>query len=153
VTPINGRVAANGMEGDSTSQWLTYAALAERLGVTPEAVRARAIRGHWRRQAGNYGKALVLAPSEILHAPVQHPINGRSTPVRKPSDQATLAALRAHIDTLKADNERLTGDNERLHGDLAAERQRADRAIADLTGLAQRLADLAARPWWRRLAG
>jgi hypothetical protein len=29
------------------------------------------------------------------------------------------------------------------------------RPIADLTGLAQRLADLAAtrRPWWRRLAG
>jgi hypothetical protein len=50
-----------------------------------------------------------------------------------------MRALEAHITTLQTD--------------LAAERTRADKAIADLTALAQRLADLAARPWWRRIAG
>jgi hypothetical protein len=54
-------------------------------------------------------------------------------------DGQLVGSLREHIATLKAE--------------LATERERADRAIADLTGLAQRLADLAARPWWRRLAG
>jgi hypothetical protein len=127
------------MEGDLASQWLTYAEAGERLNVSPEAIRARAIRGHWRRQVGNDGLARVIVPAEILHTSVQRPVNGRSTPVRKASDPATLNALRAHVASLE--------------GELAAERERADRAIADLTALAQRLADLAARPWWRRLVG
>ena len=73
-------------------QWLTYGEAAARLGVSIDAIRRRACRGHW-----------------------------------------------ARITTLQTD--------------LAAERTRADKAIADLTALAQRLADLAARPWWRRIAG
>jgi hypothetical protein len=160
-------MAANGMEGNPTTEWLTYAEAGERLCVSPEAIRARAIRGHWRRQVGNDGLARVMVPVEILRTPVQQPINGRSTPVRKPGIQATLDALRKHIDTLKTDNERLTAelageraarqadqeqlaaaraaaaDNERLHGDLAVERQRADRAIAELVDLARRLAAIA----------
>jgi hypothetical protein len=54
-------------------------------------------------------------------------------------ESQVVSALNSHIATLE--------------GQLAAERERADRAIADLAALAQRLADLAARPWWRRLAG
>jgi multidrug efflux pump subunit AcrA (membrane-fusion protein) len=53
----------------------------------------------------------------------------------------------AHIETLKADNEQLEA---RL---LDAEAQ-ADRAIAELTAVARRLAEIAerqGRPWWRRL--
>lgn len=41
-----------------------------------------------------------------------------------------------------------------LTGDLAAERQRADKAIAAFPSLAERLDALAAarsRPWWKRL--
>jgi hypothetical protein len=50
-----------------------------------------------------------------------------------------VPALEAHIATLKAE--------------LAAERERADKATADLVALAQRLAAIAAeraKPWWRR---
>jgi hypothetical protein len=53
----------------------------------------------------------------------------------------------AHIETLKVNNEQLEA---RL---LDAEAQ-ADRAIAELTGVARRLAEIAerqGRPWWRRL--
>jgi hypothetical protein len=111
----------------------------ERLNVSPEAIRARAIRGHWRRQLGNDGMARVMVSTEILHTPDQRPVNGRSTPVRKAGDQATLIALREHVATLKADNERLVGDNDRLHADLVTERERADRAIAEFVELARRL--------------
>jgi hypothetical protein len=102
-----------------------------------------AIRGRWRRQIGNDGLARVMVPAEILHTAVQRPVNGRSTPVQKAVDQATLTALREHLDTLRADNERLVGDNEHLHADLAAERQRADHAIAELVELARRMAAIA----------
>jgi hypothetical protein len=143
-------MAANGMEGNPTTGWLTYAEAGERLCVSPEAIRARAIRGHWRRQVGNDGLARVMVPVEILRTPVQHPINGRSTPVRKPGIQATLDALREHIDTLKTDNERLTaelaGERVARQGDqeqLAAARAAADKATAELVELARRLAAIA----------
>ncbi len=83
-----------------------------------------------------------------------------------------MDALREHNATLKADIERLEAQlrikADRLAGaearaekqaaesaeQLAAERQRADKAIAAFAALAGRLDALAAertRPWWRRL--
>jgi hypothetical protein len=130
-------VVVHGMEGNPIQEWLTYAEAGERLGVSPEAVRAKAIRKAWRRQAGNDGKARILVPPEILHASVQQPlhgrstpvvqqpINGRSSPVRKLGDQGMLTALREHISTLR-------DDNERLRGDLAAEKERSASAAAAL---------------------
>jgi len=154
VTPINGRMAANGMEGNPTTEWLTYAEAGERLNVSPEAIRARAIRGHWRRQVGNDGLARVTVPPEILRTPVQHPINGRSTPVRKPGIQATLDALREHNETLKREVDRLMAelageragrqtDQEQHQEQLAAARAAADKATAELVELARRLAAIA----------
>jgi hypothetical protein len=128
-----------GMASDSTPQWLTYAEAAARLGVSSEAVRARVIRGAWRRQVGNDGLARIVIP-EGVHTPDQQPINGRSTPVRKPT---MLEVLREHIATLKTDNERLmtelSGEREQLAGARAA----ADRATAELVELARRLAAIA----------
>jgi hypothetical protein len=154
VTPINGRVVANGMESNSTAEWLTYAEAGERLNVSPEAIRARAIRGHWRRQVGNDGLARIVVPPEIPRTPDQRPVNGRSTPVRKAGDQATLTALREHIATLKTDIERLTAelageragrqaDQEQHQEQLAAARAAADKATAELVDLARRLAAIA----------
>jgi hypothetical protein len=60
-----------------------------------------------------------------------------------------MDALREHNETLKGEVELLKGQLEARACELVTERERADRAIADLTTLAQRLA----RPWWRRLAG
>jgi hypothetical protein len=44
--------------------WLTYGELGERLGISPEAARQKAMRGRWRRQQGNDGKARVLVGFE-----------------------------------------------------------------------------------------
>ncbi len=44
--------------------WLTYSDLAKSLGISPEAVRQKAIRGRWPRKRGDDGKALVLVDTE-----------------------------------------------------------------------------------------
>jgi hypothetical protein len=48
--------------------WLSYADLAKALGTSPEAARQKAIRGRWRRQRGNDGRALVLVDLEGAQA-------------------------------------------------------------------------------------
>jgi hypothetical protein len=111
---------------DSTAEWLTYEQAAERMHVSAAAVRARALRGGWRRQPGNDGKARVLITADVVRAAAEQP---REQP-RKAPNLELVSELRAHIATLKA-------DNERLNGDLAAERQRADRAIAGLTAVSR----------------
>jgi hypothetical protein len=67
-----------------------------------------------------------------------------------------IAALEDHNATLKADVERLEAQFAAGGRDLAAERERTDRAIEVFSVLAKRLDALAAqraKPWWRRLAG
>ena len=115
---------------DSTAEWLTYEQAAERMHVSAAAVRARALRGGWRRQPGNDGKARVLITADVVRAAAEQPREQPHERLRKQSNSELVNELRAHIATLKA-------DNERLNGDLAAERQRADRAIAGLTALAR----------------
>ena len=44
------------MSSDET-QWLTYRQAADKLGVSPQAVRQKAIRGLWSRAKGNDGQA------------------------------------------------------------------------------------------------
>ena len=62
------------MDGNER-EWLTYRALAGRLGVSVEAARRRALRGKWTRVAGNDGAALVMPPPEAFAAapPDAHP--------------------------------------------------------------------------------
>src|ERR1700683_3853514 len=123
---MNGRTRMD----DSTSEWLTYEQAAERLRVSAAAVRARAMRGGWRRQAGNDGKARVLITADVVRAAAEQPREQPRKQPRKPPNPELVNVLREHVATLKA-------DNERLNGDLVAERQRADRAIAGLTALAR----------------
>jgi hypothetical protein len=89
-----------------------------------------------------------MVPAEILRTPDQRPVNGRSTPVRKPSDQATLNALREHNETLKGEVELLKGQlvtererGDHAQGELVVARAPADRATAQLVG---------SRGGWRR---
>jgi uncharacterized small protein (DUF1192 family) len=116
--------------------WTTYNEAAARLGVTPEAVRRRAIRNNWARMPGNDGKTRVMVPNEV-HSP--------STPHVTPDTSALVSSLEAHIATLKTEIERLTaelagervgrqGEVELLKGQLVTERERGDRWIAELTG-------------------
>ncbi len=110
------------------SSWLTYKQAADKLGVSPQAARQKAIRGRWPRTRGNDGQALIQVPEQ----PYQ-----------------LVDALESHIKTLQ-------GDVETLKEQLAAEQAKASAAIAAFASLADRLDALAAdraRSWWRRLAG
>jgi hypothetical protein len=121
-------------------------------------VRQRAIRNKWARLVGNDKRARVRLPDEPY--PTQ-------TPIVRASDEALMDALREHNATLKAEVERLEtalaaaevrAEKQAAESaeQLAAERERADKAIAAFAALADRLDALAAeraRPWWKRLAG
>jgi predicted RNase H-like nuclease (RuvC/YqgF family) len=121
-------------------QWLTYAALADLLGVSAEAVRQKAIRHRWRRQTANDGRAQVLVdvdevrallpsrkrPSDARPTPAQDEApDARPTAVQHPSDARMLAALEAHVETLKA-------ANAKLETEVKRERARADGLNQDL---------------------
>jgi hypothetical protein len=130
---------------------------------------------------GNDGRARVRLPDEPL-APAREPARGVSVrPTVQATDPALLHALEAHNTTLKADVERLeaqlaaaeartTTAEARLEkqaaefaerfaqhsSDMAAERAQTEKAIAEFSVLAERLAALAeerSRPWWRRIVG
>jgi hypothetical protein len=154
-------------------EWLTYAEVADRLGVTPEAARSRAKRSGWRRQAGNDGRAKVLVALEP-RPPGARPVTPRSPPDHKPVDAALVTALQNHINTLAAENEALKQDLTAIRADLsahvetlkaqlasaearagdeAAKTARAIQAFADLADRLDQLAADRARPWWRRLVG
>jgi predicted transcriptional regulator len=47
-------------------QWMTYSQIAERLGVTPDAIRHRSRKEGWQRQEGNDSKIRVLIDPELL---------------------------------------------------------------------------------------
>ena len=50
-----------------SSRWMTYTAAAERLGLTPRLVAARAHRGRWRTRTGDdTGEAEVEVPYALL---------------------------------------------------------------------------------------
>jgi hypothetical protein len=155
-----------------TDTWMTYADLAERLGVTAEAARQRAVRGRWRRQTGNDGKTLVLVEPEALTAkkrtPERRPDEQQNEHAfERPDDARTVDALQAHITTLKdalakAETAAATRDD-----DLRRERERIDQLTGELlrlTGEAMAAAaarddlkaevdSMRARPWWKRLVG
>ena len=145
---------------------LTYAELAERLGVSAEAARARAKRQRLQRQRANDGKARVV----VDLADVQH----KAMPARLPGGDHPIAGLRARIEALQAELAEMEEENATLRAvgderreDFVRERDRADKlmvellkAISDLMATKEasarldgELAALKARPWWKRIAG
>ncbi len=144
-------------------EMLTYAALGERLGCSPEAARALAKRLRLPRQRANDGKALVAVDvAELNHAPILRTVNGRS-----PDDHRAVAtALKTRIKALEAELARLEAAAAVHRADFERERARGDRLMAEVlkttadlmaakeaaARLAVELAMLQARPWWRRLA-
>jgi hypothetical protein len=120
-----------------TSKQMTYAELAAAWGVTSEAARKKVEGLRLPRQTGNDGKVRVLIDlTEVQHRPAK-PRSGR----RPAGDQPETDALRQHIITLQAEVERLTALSASSRDDFARERDRADKAAADLMTLVERLAD------------
>jgi DNA primase len=134
-------------------EWFSYKDLAERLGISSEAVRQKAIRYRWPKRMNNRGKAEVLVDLVEVRDQMEvspprkpkdeSPSDPRPTPAEPPSDTAqALAALEGHIASLKemvAKAEALT-DRERARAD--EERARADRLQVRLDELmAERVSD------------
>ena len=133
-------------------QWTTYNEAAVRLGISSDAVRRRAARGHWARTRGNDGLARIQVPDDVS-APRRGDVQGDTA--------ALVSSLEAHIATLKTEIERLTAelageragrqvDQEQAAArqadqeqQLAAARAAADRATGELVELARRLAQIA----------
>ena len=118
--------------------WMSYGEAAAKLNSSVGAVRKRALRGHWARQAGNDGKVRLLVPDETSM--------GRPTPVRVDA-VSTVSALQAHIETLKTELAASEARVDKLSADLAGERaehqEQLAAAMAQLVELSRRLAALA----------
>ena len=106
-------------------EMLTYADLAERLKISPEAARAIAKRHRFPRSRANDGKALI----SVDLADIQH----RSLSARSPADhQAVIASLKAKIEALQAEIARLEALAAGHRADFERERDRADRLMTEL---------------------
>jgi hypothetical protein len=139
-------------------EMLTYAALAERLRISPEAARAR---HRLPRSRSNDGRALVSVDlAEIEHKP----LFGRSRRV-------DAFAMKACIDSLQRELAKVEAMAAAHRADFERERDRAEHLVAELLKAAAdamadamaarestarlegELLELRSRPWWRRLAG
>jgi hypothetical protein len=140
---------------------LTYAQIAERLSVTPEAVRALVRRLHLPRLRGNDGKTLIAIDlAEVRHRPLPARSPRGGQPVTdlvatlKERTQILEAELAAEQAELAAEQQRSAGHR----ADYEHERERADRMVATQDRLVTELEALhalleAARPvtpqtWW-----
>src|SRR5215210_6408879 len=122
--------------------WMTYPATAAALGMTPESVRQRARREHWRKQLGNDGKALILVPADTDRIPAGD-AEGEAPgarPVKRPELGTVITALRDRLADLEARATELRADLDRERGERLQERDRADRLTHEITSLAQQLA-------------
>ena len=146
--------------------WLTYSELAQALDISPEAARQKAIRGGWRRQRGNDGKARILVDLEAekaAHTPRRRPDKRLD---EHPDERRTFEALEAHIATLKEAVVKAEAVGERHRQEAEVASKRVDHLVAELVGMSMRMAEQTAvadklraefdayraRPWWRRLA-
>jgi len=137
-------------------EWLTYVEVGERLGVSAEAARQKAIRARWPRRTANDGRAQVRLDVDETKAAMparrsrDETADARPTveptPAEAPSDVRTFAALDAHIGTLKAlaaaGEAALLRERERADAERArAEYERAQADTARMRGedLARRL--------------
>ena len=104
-------------------EFLTYAALGDRLKISPAAARSLARRLRLPRSLSDDGKALVsIDLAEVRHTP--HPPGNRQA--------GNIALLAAQIEALQAENARLETSAAGHRADFERERERADRLIGEL---------------------
>jgi len=149
---------------------LSYAELAERLGVSKEAAKSRARRAGWPRVVDNTGIARFSVPQDIFDTPARHEADTVASntpdipPAPQPDTGATLAAIEALKDALtRAEAARSEADKRSLElaeqvGCLKAERDAARAEIEELrrvqepetppTPKATPLAYPPRRKWW-----
>lgn len=139
-------------------EWLTYAELGNRIGISPEAARQRAMRLKLRRQVGNDGKARIAVdfeeitlnpPKTTVEQPSNTQTNGLTTPVEQeldapsehPSDARLHEALHDQVAFFKEQLARIETLAEQRRVQAEQERGRVAELTADLRRLADRAAD------------
>lgn len=127
------------MTGD---RWFSYADAAAALGMTPESVRQRARREHWRKQLGNDGKALILVPVETDRIPARDTDGDAPAPrpVKRPESDTALAVLQARLIEMEARAAELRVDADRERAERLKERERAEELTTEVASLARLLA-------------
>lgn len=150
---------------------LTYAELAERLGVSVDGARMKAKRAGWPKVKGNDGTMRVTV-EEAEITPNERAPNVREEIAEQANEHVIerVRSLKAHIESLKGQLASMTDQVTKAEASAAQERVRADaerERVADLTAeLLKVTRDMMAlqearqaeearrsRPWWRRLAG
>jgi hypothetical protein len=114
----------------SDTKWMTYAELAEVLGIGGDSARNLVRRKRWPRQAGNDGLARVGVPVEYI-AESAKPDTPADPPIDTPTDGAVMVAILAnHISHLEVELGNLKQEREtergRLEGAIATLRQDLD---------------------------
>jgi hypothetical protein len=146
------------MADDHEPRWLTYREAARILGMSPESLRARARREHWRKTLGNDGKARVLVPPDTACIPAGE--QGDEAPAPRPAKRPEpdregllirVAELEARLATA-AELERARGETERERVERLEERARAERLAGEVAEIARKLAELTAAAQVRRPA-
>jgi hypothetical protein len=154
-----------------TTQSLTYAELAEALGLTAGSVRNLVRRKRWARHAGNDGATRVSVPSSYLeeNAPRPTPTDGEtcgpsngptSLSIGADTHATALHVLTAHIERLgrELDGVKSERDAERAVAlsvgiQVAALKATLEAVTAERDRLLTREHLREQRRWWRRLAG
>ena len=135
VVRLTWRTAKSNMPEHSDEQLLTYAELAERLGISPDGARIRAKRKNWRHERNDpSGPMRVRVPSAALpeHPPERSPEKRtNSTSVRTDIDER-LNELAANVAEIRANMTRTAGVEAELRAELANARERAAVAEAQL---------------------
>jgi chromosome segregation ATPase len=115
--------------------WMTYEALAERLGIEKESARQRARRGMWARRKDNAGRLTVGVPVDLLEAPPEALRDTRHEPL--PDEGNALHDTRHEADENRYLNRYVEKIEQALElsqekiGTLERERDEArDRAVA-----------------------
>lgn len=112
---------------------LTYAELAEALGITPASAKRLAIRRGWPKQLGNDGKARVMVPIERLERPVPDDDTSEAT------DDAPSVTTGDDTSGDTRDARALIAFLEARVTELGTEAKEARATIADLTAKAGRV--------------
>ena len=109
-----------------SSRWMTYSAAAERLGLTPRLLAARARRGRWRtRTRGATGEAEVEIPYALLD---MYSAEIKLKPDLSLRDRVAQAV--GQVDRAEATRTR-------------------EKAYAEERAIAKEQAAASKRPWWR----
>jgi hypothetical protein len=140
-------LGAKRMNSETGSIVLTYAEIAQRLGIKPASAKRLAQRRKWARIVGNDGIARVHVPLSAVPGDVPDDISGDVL------DDVTPAVSSPVAPDLSSHTAYLDGIIEGLRGQLEAEQQRAEAEQRRADAAESRVRDIAAdRDAWRQQA-